>query len=254
MNGRLHGKTAIVTGAAQGIGAAIAARFCAEGALVVGFDIDAPALEVTAVRLDGFEPVVVDLASEEAITTAIEAVRHAHPAIDILVNNAGVMSYGRIDKTDVGLWAAAIAINLEAAFHCCRLVAPAMIERGSGRIVNIASTEALQPEPCVSPYAAAKGGLIALTRAVAVDLAQFGIAVNAIAPGMIRTRMSIVDGVDETTTSVFHQWYVEQRKIPLARAGAPEEIAGAALFLASDDASYITGQVLVVDGGLTITF
>jgi hypothetical protein len=128
-----------------------------------------------------------------------------------------------------------------------------MMEQGYGRIVNIASTEAVQPEPNVSIYAASKGAIFSFTRAIAVDLAPFRILTNAIAPGCIHTPMSIVNGVDETTTDVFQEWYVGKRKIPLARPGKPEEIVAVAAFLASDDCSYVTGQTIIVDGGLTIT-
>jgi NAD(P)-dependent dehydrogenase (short-subunit alcohol dehydrogenase family) len=129
-----------------------------------------------------------------------------------------------------------------------------MMAGGYGRIVNISSTQSIAVEPKVSAYAASKGGINALTRSLAVELAEHNIVVNAIAPGCIHTPMSIIDGVDETKSDYFQEWYVKQRKIPLARPGKADEIASAALFLASDECSYITGHILVVDGGLTITF
>jgi len=127
-----------------------------------------------------------------------------------------------------------------------------MMKAGWGRIVNIASTQAIATEATVGAYAASKGAIISFTKSLAVELAPFGINANAIAPGCIHTPMSIVNGVDETTTEYFQTWYVGKRKIPLARAGRPEEIARVALFLASDDASYVTGHTLVADGDLTI--
>lgn len=135
-----------------------------------------------------------------------------------------------------------------------KLVAPRMARRKWGRIVNISSVQSIEVEVGVGAYAAAKGGVNSLTRSLAVDLAPHGVLVNAIAPGCIHTPMSIVNGVDETTTELFQTWYVGRRKIPLARLGEPEEVARVAVFLASDDASYVTGHTLVVDGGLSITF
>jgi NAD(P)-dependent dehydrogenase (short-subunit alcohol dehydrogenase family) len=129
-----------------------------------------------------------------------------------------------------------------------------MIHQGSGRIVNIASTQAMATEPHLAAYTSSKGGLLALTRAMAVELAPHGVLVNAVAPGCIHTPMSIINGVDETQTEEFQAWYVQRRKIPLGRPGEPEEVARAVLFLASDECQYITGQTLVVDGGLTVTF
>jgi NAD(P)-dependent dehydrogenase (short-subunit alcohol dehydrogenase family) len=127
--------------------------------------------------------------------------------------------------------------------------------RGSwGRIVNLASTQAIATEAKVGAYAASKGAIISFTKSLAVDLAPFGINANAIAPGCIHTPMSFLNGVDETKTDYFQTWYVKARKIPLARPGESTEVARVAVFLASEDASYITGQTLVVDGGLTITF
>ena len=129
-----------------------------------------------------------------------------------------------------------------------------MVLHGSGRIISIASTQAIATSGDAGAYTAAKGGIISYTKSMAVELAPRGILVNAIAPGFMRTPMSFIDGVDETTTQEFTAWYVDRRKVPLARAGLPEDIAGTAVFLASDYCRYLTGQTLVVDGGLTSTF
>jgi 3-oxoacyl-[acyl-carrier protein] reductase len=147
-----------------------------------------------------------------------------------------------------------MSVNIEAAFVAAQLVSPGMIAARRGRIVNIASTQAIASEPLVGAYAAAKGAMLAMTRTLAVELAPYDVLVNAVAPGCIHTPMSIINGVDETTAPMFQEWYVRQRKIPLGRPGRPEEVAGAVLFLASDDCGYVTGSTLVVDGGLTITF
>jgi NAD(P)-dependent dehydrogenase (short-subunit alcohol dehydrogenase family) len=254
MTTRLSDRTAIITGAASGIGAALARRFCQEGAKVIGVDRDEPALRILANELELFDPVVADLNSESNIATLVDRIIAKHPRIDILINNAGIMDYARIDDTSFAQWQRIFAVNLEASFHLCRLVSKQMIANRYGRIINVSSTEALQAEPNVSIYAASKGGIIAFTRAIAVDLAPYGITANTLAPGCIHTPMSIVNGVDETTTPLFQEWYIKNRKIPLGRSGRPEEIAAAALFLASEESSYITGHSLVVDGGLTATF
>lgn len=253
MRERFQDQVVIVTGAAQGIGAAIASRLTNEGATVIGIDVKQEELAALAATLPRFEAEPADLGSLEDIARVTEKIANNHNRIDVLINNAGVMDYVRIDEADVNRWRKVMAINLEAQFHLCRLIAPIMMKQGYGRIVNVASTEAVQPEPNVSIYAASKGALFSFTRAIAVDLAPFGVLANAVAPGCIRTPMSIVDGVDETTTEVFQEWYVKRRKIPLARPGTPDEIAAVVAFLASDDCSYLTGQTIIVDGGLTIT-
>jgi len=174
--------------------------------------------------------------------------------IDVLFNNAGISGVGDILETDPGLFDRVMNVNVRGVYLMSRAVAPHMIKSGWGRIVNIASTQAIATEATVGAYAASKGAIISFTKSLAVELAPFGINANAIAPGCIHTPMSIVNGVDETTTEYFQTWYVGKRKIPLARPGRPEEIARVAVFLASDDASYVTGHTLVADGGLTITF
>ena len=178
----------------------------------------------------------------------------AQGSVDILINNAAIAYYEDLVASSLAHWREIHAVNLEAQYIGCKLVAPHMIKRGWGRIVNIASTQAIATEATVGAYAASKGAIISFTKSLAVELAPFGINANAIAPGCIHTPMSIVNGVDETTTEYFQTWYVGKRKIPLARPGRPEEIARVAVFLASDDASYVTGHTLVADGGLTITF
>jgi NAD(P)-dependent dehydrogenase (short-subunit alcohol dehydrogenase family) len=139
-------------------------------------------------------------------------------------------------------------------FVLAKLVIPHMIAAKYGRIVNVSSVQALASEATVGAYAASKGAINAWSRSLAVDLAEHGILVNVVAPGCIRTEMSVIDGVDETTTEMFQEWYVKHRKIPLARPGDSDEVASAIAFLSGDQCTYITGQTLVVDGGLTITF
>jgi len=135
-----------------------------------------------------------------------------------------------------------------------KLVAPHMVAKRSGRIISITSIQGMMASGEAGAYNAAKGGIIAFTKSLAVELAPHGIVANAIAPGFMRTPMSYVDGVDETTTDDFKAFYVERRKVPMARTGLPEDVSGTAVFLASDYCRYMTGQVLIVDGGLTSTF
>ena len=157
----------------------------------------------------------------------------------MLVNNAAICLYAGLFESTLADWRRQHQANLEALYWGAKLVAPWMVKRASGRIINIASTQAFETEPRVGSYAASKGAIVSFTRSLAIELAPHGVLVNAIAPGCIHTPMSIIDGVDETETDLFKEWYVERRKIPLARPGRPEEIARAAVFLASADATYV---------------
>ena len=247
---KLLDRVAVVTGSAQGIGAAIAAEFLKEGAVVYGIDLrEQPAQENA-----GFHRRKVDLTDHGALETLVNEIAGRHSRIDILVNNAAVSFYEDLQSSTLEHWRTTHAVNIESQYVLCKLVSPHMARHGWGRIVSLASTQAIAAEPKVGAYAASKGAIISFTKSLAVELAPFGINANAIAPGCIHTPMSFVNGVDETKTDYFQTWYVKERKIPLARPGEPAEVARVAVFLASEDASYITGHTLVVDGGLTITF
>jgi NAD(P)-dependent dehydrogenase (short-subunit alcohol dehydrogenase family) len=254
---RLESKVAIVTGAAHGIGAAIARELAREGAVVYGIDRD-PQIEATcaSIRQAQYEAFgcLLDITDRQQYAELVAGIAETQGRIDILVNNAAIVHYEDLLNSSLEHWRETQAVNLEAQYVGCKLVAPHMIRGGWGRILNIASTQAIATEATVGAYAASKGAIVSFTKSLAVELAPYGINANAIAPGCIHTRMSFVNGVDETTTEYFQTWYVGKRKIPLGRAGQPEEIARAAVFLVSDDASYITGHTLVADGGLTITF
>lgn len=256
--GRLATRVALVTGAGQGIGAAILRDFAREGAAVVAIDRDGDSVRKVCeeVNRQGGEtqPFVFDVTDHNAYCRCVDQVAATHGRIDVLVNNAAIVYYGDVFEDTLERWRSIQAVNLEAVYWGSKLVAPVMSRRRSGRIVNIASVQALATDGKLGSYCAAKGGVVSLTRSLAVELAPHGILVNAIAPGVIQTPMSVIDGVDETTTDLFETWYVRHRKIPLGRAGQPEEIARVAVFLASDDCSYVTGHTLVADGGLTITF
>lgn len=243
-------KIVLVTGASSGIGQATARCFIEQGATVFGFGRNMAGLEA----VEGLLPCAGDITDHAELGNYVKYIIDKHGGIDVLVNNAGFSYYKRHAESTLEEWRRTMSVNLEGYYIMAKLVAPSMMEKGYGRIVNVSSVQAIASDPTVGAYAASKGGIGAWTRALAVDLAEYGILVNVVAPGCIRTAMSIVNGTDETTTEYFQEWYVRQRKIPLARAGQPEEVAKAILFLSGDDCSYITGQTLVVDGGLTITF
>jgi len=253
---RLKGRVAIVTGAARGIGQAIAQEFAKQGAAVVAIDQKVQVEEVCRqIQARGAKavPYVFDITDKDAYRRCVEDTVEREKKIDILVNNAAILFYANLLQDKLDLWQRTIAVNLEAVYWGSKLVAPYMAKQSWGRIVSITSVEAIATQGLLGAYCAAKGGIISFTKSLAVDLAPHGILANAIAPGCIHTPLSIIDGVDETETELFKTWYVGKRKIPLARPGQPEEIARAAVFLASDDCSYVTGHTLVVDGGLTIT-
>lgn len=257
--GLLPGRVCIVTGAGQGLGRAVALELAAEGAKVALLEREPESLNSVAaeVRDAGGEgrPYELDVTDYDAYGRVVKDVNEAFGTIDVLVNNAAISpSYKTILTDNLDDWRRTIAVNLEAVYMGSKLVAPQMAERQSGRIISIASIQGFAASGEVGAYNASKGGIIAFTKSMAVELGPHGILVNAVAPGFMLTPMSIVNGVDETKSPEFLEWYVEKRKIPLQRTGLPEDVAGTVVFLASDYCRYMTGQLLVVDGGLTSTF
>jgi len=242
--GRLAGRVAVVTGGLSGIGAAIAARFAAEGASVVAADI-AAAAEALPAEAAGVAPLRVDVADEASVAAMAGAVLARHGRVDILVNSAGFGADVPFLDTPVDLLDRIYAVNVRGTFLCGQACARAMRDAGrGGAIVNIGSVSGLRGNSGRSAYGASKGAIATLTQAMALDLAPCGIRVNALAPGPVGTPLT--ERVH--TPAVRAAW---TRATMLGRYGTPEEMAGAALFLVSEDAAYVTGLVLPVDGGFT---
>lgn len=243
--GRLDDRVAVVTGAASGIGAACVERFRSEGAHVVGLDVTEPAHDGTTE--------IVDVCDEDAVAIALDRVVSAHGRIDAIVHAAGVAGGGPVHLVDATDWQRVIDVNLTGTFvvakHAVRvMLAQAPLDGERGSIVTIASVEGIEGTEGGSSYNASKGGVVLLTKNVAIDYGHRGIRANTICPGFIRTPMLEgvfeMPGMERVLDDIV-------RSHKLRRLGRPEEIAAAALFLASPDASFVTGHALVVDGGYT---
>lgn len=251
-------RVAIITGGGQGLGRSVALEYVDEGAAVALLDINADTLAETQKEIESkggeVKTFAIDISDYDAYAKAVDEVLAWKGKIDILVNNAAIAIYGTILDDSLENWRKQITVNLEAVYMGSKLVAPHMVKAGYGRIISVASIQGFASSGEAGPYNAAKGGIIAYTKSMAVELGRYDILVNAVAPGFMRTPMSFVDGVDETTTSEFIELYVEKGKIPLRRTGLPEDVAGTIVFLASEYCRYMTGQLLVVDGGLMSTF
>lgn len=246
---RWEGSTVLVTGASRGLGRSIAKAFAAKGAFVgIGYHrFDKGAEQTLAeIRDIGGNAALVkaDVSDSEAVDRAIRAFLAQRDGIDVLVNNAAIVDDKPFALMSAESWTAILETNLGGVFNCSRAVVRSMMAKGKGAIVNIGSVAGLIASPGQANYAAAKGGIIALTRTLAAELAPKGIRVNTVVPGLLTEGMA----------QRMNRHLAEEKRchIPLARFGNPEEVAKAVLFLASDDASYITGQQLVVDGGLSL--
>ncbi len=238
-------KVALITGAARGIGLAVAKRFLADGWRVALLDIEAGLLEksVTALaRRDATLAVTCDVSDANAVAAAFAQIEHHFGRLDALVNNAGVAVFAPLMETSDADWNRVLAVNLTGPFLCTKAAVPLMRNHGGGAIVNITSISGLRASTLRSAYGTSKAGLAHLTKQLAVELAELGIRVNGVAPGPVDTAMAMAVHSAEIRAD-YHD------AIPLNRYGLEEELAEAVFFLCSDRASYITGQVLAVDGG-----
>jgi NAD(P)-dependent dehydrogenase (short-subunit alcohol dehydrogenase family) len=248
--GRLDERVVFITGAASGIGAACALRMAEEGARIAGFDLAQPdpafwKRVATAAPAESFQ--TGDVRDEATVAESITEAVDRFGRIDVLVNCAGTAGGGPVHMLEADEWDRVIDINLKGTFLCSKHVIKRMLEQGSGNVINIASVEGIEGFEGGSAYNASKGGVVLLTRNQAIDYGRRGIRVNAVCPGFIETPLmanTFVEGLKEPLERVV-------AATQLGRMGQPEEIANAVLFLASDEASYITGQTLVVDGGYT---
>jgi NAD(P)-dependent dehydrogenase (short-subunit alcohol dehydrogenase family) len=255
---RLKGKVALITGAGTGVGRASMKLFAAEGAKVVGVsrtksNLDESLTQVEAAGGEG-HVVAADLSKPDGAEKAMAEALKTYGRVDILVNSAGVGyswlekspgSMGPVDDTTPEKWAEVMAINLDSVFHMCRLAIPHMKKQGGGSIVNVTSISGFQGLPVAHTYTAAKGAAINLTRSLAITYCGDNIRVNCIAPGFIDTPM-VAD-----VMGLFNDPAMADRLTPMKRPGTPEEMAYGCLYLASDEASYCQGTVLVIDGGTT---
>ncbi len=243
MAGRFDGRVILVTGGARGIGEAIVRRAVADGARGVVADLGDP-----EAPLDGVRYVRMDITDRASVDSLFASIEGEEGGLDILVNNAGIQRVGLIETFDPATFEAVIDTHLIGAFHCSSLAIRSMRRRGGGSIVAMASVAGLIALPGRGPYSAAKAALMSLTRVMAVEVAELGIRVNAVAPGMTRTAI-VQQGIDDGSIALDGML----REIPMGRLATPEDIAGTVLFLASDDAQYITGQTIVVDGGWSVS-
>lgn len=248
---KLKDRVAIITGSASGIGRATTSLFAAEGASLVLTDIDAGGLATQSAALDEARtlPLAADVSKSSEVARVLDAAIARFGRVDILCNIAGRSSFGDVLSTTDEVWDQILATNLTSVFLCCRAVLPGMIAQGGGAIINTGSVWGLAAGGNAAAYCASKGGILALTRSMAVDYAKHGIRVNAICPGGVETPM--LDRYAEAWPNVSANAARNILKVahPMNRLAAPEEIARTFLFLASDDSSFITGSSLVVDGG-----
>ncbi len=245
---RLENRVALITGAGRGIGRATALLFANEGAKLALCDVDEAAVKAVAdeIKAAGGQAiaVVADVSDSAQVDGMVGKVIETFGQIDILINNAGILRDARLVKMTDEEFDAVIAVNLKGVFNCTRAVAPHMIERGYGRIISTSSVVGIYGNFGQTNYVASKAGVIGMTRVWARELGPKGITVNAVAPGFVATDM--IRSVPEKVINMMVE------KVPLKRLGQPEDIANAFLFLASDEAAYVNGAVLSVDGGLVV--
>jgi NAD(P)-dependent dehydrogenase (short-subunit alcohol dehydrogenase family) len=253
VNGRLGGKVALITGGGSGLGRAISILFAKEEARVAVVDIDRVGGEGTVKMIKDFGGdallIEADVSRSSDVEKAVKIVVQSYGRLDVLVNNAGISSRGSVTELSEGAWNRVIDVNLKGVFLCSKYAIPEMLRVGGGVVINIASVLGLVGGSGEAAYCTSKGGVVALTRAMALDFARQNIRVNCICPGSISTPM--FDRVMATTGDYEGALARNSEKIPLRRIAKPEEIASMALYLASDESSYATGSIFTVDGGWT---
>jgi NAD(P)-dependent dehydrogenase (short-subunit alcohol dehydrogenase family) len=247
---RLSGRVALITGAASGIGAACAARFASEGASVAGLDLQKPVAgqgwdDAVAKAPKSFYRDGIDVRSEAQVSEAVKAAIAALGPVDVLVNAAGVGDGGVTHELPEAVWDRTVDINMKGTFLVTKHVLPSMLARGAGSVIHVASVEGLEGMAGSLPYNASKGGVVLMTKTMALEYGPLGIRVNCLCPGLIETPLTQIVWDAKLIYDQMVSWHA------LGRAGRASEIAAAALFLASDDASFVTGHALVVDGGWT---
>jgi Dehydrogenases with different specificities (related to short-chain alcohol dehydrogenases) len=241
---KLKDRVAIVTGSAQGIGRAIADKFGEEGATVVIADVNGAGAEAAAVAIPGAVGLQVDVSNQKDVARMVEETVRRFGKLDILVNNAAIVPFTAWDDIDFEEWRRIMAVNLDGVFLTCRAASDEMRKHGYGRIVNIASNTLVAGTPNMAHYVASKGGVFGFTRALATELGKYGITVNSVAPGLTET-----EGVKASPHAGAFDFVQSLQAIQ--RHGVPADIAPAVAFLASEEARWVTGQMVVVDGGHT---
>jgi 3-oxoacyl-[acyl-carrier protein] reductase len=245
---RLENKVAVITGGADGLGRAASLKFATEGAQVIIWDMNEEKANLTLAEIDASGGKAffakVNTASYTEVDHATQDTINRFGRIDILINNAGITRDASIKKMTPEMWQQVIDVNLTGVFNCAKCISAGMVEKGYGRIINTSSVVALYGNFGQSNYVATKAGVIGLTKTLARELGRKGVTVNAVAPGFIATDM-----VKKMPENVLKSM---EEKVPLGRLGTPEEIAAVYLFLSSDEASYINGATISVDGGITI--
>ena len=257
MDKRLLDKKVIVTGGSRGIGAGIVERIFNEGADIIIADIkkDLAKKLIEDLKTDKITFFETNLSEESEIIKLIEFVKNKWGLLDILINNAGIEDGFLLSDQSYEKYRKTMKINLDAPFLCSKYSLPLLEKSKSGRIIMISSIQGIRGYKGNISYNTAKGGLINMTRSLAVELADKNILVNSVAPGFINTDMSVMkDGSLEWNTDWFKDVYLKYEKLPMGRYGHPDDVAGAVYFFCSDDSKYVTGQTLLVDGGVSVTF